>query len=250
MVLMMKCRKLIALISLVCCSAAWIEAHAGMEPAFEPALVSELKRSDELKKPFRRVTETVVRPDGLVVDRLAEFNPAKAPLHDGKRAGVPATPEAWLARMLDPSKNGLVVKHPELLAEWLDAVTEPRFMTALASVAMTPETYANSLGKMVDPATARNWAEFADPRIPLRWMSVGMNPAFYQAVYGRMTDSAKLRRWGAYPAVSGINTSRVDGQKESLPHEMKYPSGGEWLQLPLREANGNPWLLNTVNYRY
>lgn len=250
MILMMMRRKLMVMTSLICCSAAWFDARAGMEPTLEPALINELKKTDELKNSFQRVTETVVRPDGLVVDRLADFNAAKDSADDAKRMGAPATPEAWLARMLDPSKNGLVVKHPELLAEWLDAVTEPRFMTALASVAMSPETYANSLGKMVDPATARNWAEFADPRIPLRWMAVGTNPAFYQAVYDRMTDSAKLRRWGAYPAVSGINASRVDGQQAPVVRDMKYSSGGEWLKMPMRELNGNPWLSNTVNYRY
>jgi len=241
---MMKRRKLIALISLVCCSAPWIEAQAGMEPTLELAWVNEMKR------PVKRVTETVVRPDGLVVDRLVEFNPAKSLHQDSRHSDIPATPEAWLARMLDPSKNGLVVKHPELLAEWLDAVSEPRFMTALASVAMTPETYANSLGKMVDPATARNWAEFADPQILLRWMKVGTNPAFYQAVFDKMTDSGKLRRWGVYPAASGINSAKAESKRVTYGRDVKTARDDEWVQLPMRESNGNPWLLNTVNYRY
>lgn len=172
------------------------------------------------------------------------------PLSLSKQHGVPATPEAWLARMLDPTKNGLVVKHPELFAEWLDAVTEPRFMTAIASIAMTPQTYTNTFGKFVDPAVAGNWAEFADPMIFLRWMQVGTDPGFYQAVFNRMTDSGKLRRWGISPVSSDKTTLEVHSGKDSTSRESVNGRSQEWLQLQMRDAKANPWLSNSVNYRY
>jgi len=231
---MMKCRKLIALVSLICCSAPWIEAHAGIGTLAEPT------QTGSLKKPVKRLTESVVRPDGRVVDRLAESNTSKSIPSEDQQGAIPATPEAWLSRMLDPTRNGLVAKHPELLAEWLDAITEPRFMTALASVAMSPDTYAKTLGKMVNPATVRNWSELADPQIMLRWMMVGSDPAFYKAIYDRMTDSGKLRRWGIDPV----------SNKASSARDTANAYDKEWLHLPNQEATGNPWLLNTANYRY
>jgi hypothetical protein len=233
---MMKHRKLIALVSLICCSVPWVEAHAGIGIG----MLLEPTHASASKKPLKRLTESVVRPDGRVVDRLAEFNSAKSISSGDHQGAVPATPEAWLSRMLDPTKNGLVAKHPELLAEWLDAITEPRFMTALASVAMSPDTYANTLGKMVDPATVRNWSELADPQIMLRWMMVGSDPAFYKAIYDRMTDSSKLRRWGIDPV----------SNKASAARDTTNARDKEWLHLPVQEATGNPWLLNTANYRY
>jgi len=58
---------------------------------------------------------------------------------------MPGTPAEWLARMIDPTRNGLIVKRPQLFAEWLDAVTEPRVMTALATLVLDPETYPRTL---------------------------------------------------------------------------------------------------------
>ncbi len=151
--------------------------------------------------------------------------------------------------MMDPTRNGLAAKHPALFAEWLDAVTEPRFMTALATVAMAPDTYSKTLGKAVDPATVHNWAEFADPQIYLRWMAAGFDPGFYQALFNRMTDSGKLRRWGLFPT-SFANVSLANNPSGPADSDKAVPSGQEWLQLPAREPKANPWLLNGMNYRY
>lgn len=231
----MQCRKLIVWGGLICCSVLQAEASSGSEPAM----------SAEARMPAKRSIQAVTRADGSVVDRLTLPTSAKSASAKSisSQAGLPASPEAWLARMMDPTKNGLAVKNPELFAEWLDAVTEPRFMTALASVAIAPGTYTNTLGKAVDPATVRNWAEFADPQIGLRWMAAGFDPHFYQAIFNRLTDSGKLRRWGLYPA-SLVN--------ESLSADRETPDARSqlWLQLPSRETRANPWLINSVNYRY
>lgn len=220
----MKFRRLIAWFGLIFCLVLQAEANSDIEPAM----------------PAKRSIQVVTRSDGSVFDRLALPASSKAaPQSISRQVTLPASPEAWLARMMDPTKNGLAAKNPELFAEWLDAVTEPRFMTALASVAMAPDTYSNTLGKAIDPAAVRNWAEFADPQIYLRWMAAGIDPRFYQAIFNRMTDSGKLRRWGFYPTST-----------EALNREARTPGTQEWLQMPLREGKANPWLLNSVNYRY
>lgn len=233
---MMKCRKLVALVGLACYSVLQAEASSGVEPS----------------TPAKHSIQVVIRADGSVVDRLALPNSAKptASKSASKQSGLPASPEAWLARMMDPTRNGLAAKNPELFAEWLDAVTEPRFMTALASVTMTPGTYSNTFGKVADPATVRNWAEFADPQIGLRWMAAGLDPRFYQAIFNRMTESGKLRRWGIYPASHERAAIAADSAHEPANREAAAERSQEWLQLPSREPKANPWLLNSVNYRY
>lgn len=236
---MMKCRNFLALAGLICSSALAVDVQAGQ------ALTVESTLSTEAKKSAKHAVHAVVRPDGWVVDRLVGLNPVKSPTVSKKepQGGLPATPEAWLTRMLDPTMNGLVVKHPEYLAAWLDAVSEPRFMTALASVAMKPEAYANTLGKMADPATVRNWAELADPQVYLRWMAIGVDPGFYQSVFNRMTDIGKLRRWGLYPATP----FSVENAGDSA---LGLPADSGWLQLQARSSKTNPWLQNSINYRY
>lgn len=232
---MMQCRKLIALGGLICCSVLQAEANSEIESTM----------SGDSRMPAKLSIQVVTRADGSVIDRLTLPGSAKpgSSKSASKQGGIPASPEAWLARMMDPTKNGLAVKNPELFAEWLDAVTEPRFMTALASVAIAPEAYTNTLGKMVDPATVHNWVEFADPQIGLRWMAAGLDPRFYQAIFKRLTDSGKLRRWGLYPA--SLENASLSADREAPDVRSQV-----WLQLPSREHKANPWLINSVNYRY
>jgi hypothetical protein len=237
---MMKYHRLIAFACLIFASSLQVEAHSDI------SLAGTSGPSAEARKPAKRSIHVVVLSDGNVVDRLSLTSSAKpaastsAPRYDA----LPISPEAWLARMMDSTKNGLAAKNPELFAEWLDAVTEPRFMTALASVAMTPDTYSNVLGKMLDPAAVRNWAAFADPQIGLRWMAAGFNPGFYQALFNRMTDSGKLRRWGISPVARTLEPGLVTSS------EMPAIAKEKWLQLSQPDYKANPWLLNSANYRY
>jgi hypothetical protein len=110
-------------------------------------------------------------------------------------AETPPTPEAWLAKMLDGKRNGAAFKDPAAFAEWLDAITEPRFMTALAVVASEPGTYPKIMADAIDPAAARNWSEFTDPQLYLRWMLASTTPSFQQAIIKKLSDPAKLKRW-------------------------------------------------------
>jgi hypothetical protein len=239
---MMKRRKLIAWGGLIFCSVLHAETSSGSEPTL----------AGETRTPVKHGIQVVIRADGSVIERLALPNYASvaSQKNASKQTILPTSPEEWLARMIDPTKNGLAAKNPELFAEWLDAVTEPRFMTALATVALTPDTYSKTFGKMVDPATVRNWAEFADPRIGLRWMIAGLDPHFYQAIFNRMTDSSKLRRWGL--SAVGHDAASLADSATPVATDRPIPAARAqtWLQLPTRETKTNPWLTNSLNYRY
>ena len=242
----MKSRQPIAILCLFACLVPRVYAESG------PVSSPEVRTSIESRKSVKRGIQVMVRPDGRLVDRLAELPSSEAPPDSGtlNPHDLPASPEAWLARMIDPTRNGLAAKNPEFFLEWLDAVTEPRFMTALASIAIKPETYSNGIGRATSPAVARNWAEFADPGIYLRWMAAGLDPRFYQAIFNRMSDSGKLRRWG-FPPGSGDNSARTQNLPNlSGPQQISSRESRDWLQLPSRESKANPWLLNNANYRY
>lgn len=124
-------------------------------------------------------------------------------------APLPDTPETWLRKMLDAKTNGAAFKDPAAFAEWLDAITEPRFMTALAATASDPATYPKILADAIDPAAARNWAEFTDPQLYLRWMLSSATPSFQQAIVKKMTDPAKFKRWLETASQPGAYTSMM-----------------------------------------
>jgi hypothetical protein len=156
------------------------------------------------KKPSKFSVNIIKQKDGSVIERL-DLSVLPSSIRD---EGLPSTPAEWLARMIDPTRNGLVVKRPQLLAEWLDAVTEPRFMTALATMAMDPGTFPGTLNRLTDPATASNWAAFVDPEVFMRWVAAGMDPRLYQAVFQHMFDPKKYLRWATYLGNPGYEAMR------------------------------------------
>jgi len=187
--------------------------------------------------------KSVQLPDGRVMERLVLF---------GQRAGdsasdaeVPQTPEAWLRRMMDPTRNGLALKHPQLFVEWLDAITEPQFMTALATVALSPEVQAHGLSKLLDPATARNWSEFADPYLYMQWILAGMDPRFYQSIAYRLGEPDKLQRWLRVSPNAAQPPRAV--RQASVGRSDQAHDGQHWRHT---DPGVNPWLTHRRSYRY
>jgi hypothetical protein len=130
--------------------------------------------------------------------------------------GLPRSAREWLEQMLDSSRHGVAFKDPQAFVEWLDAITEPQFMTALATASIDPNVYSHALGAMIRPETARNWAEFTNPALYLRWMFTGANPDFYNAIIERLSDPGKLSRWARYGGPLGSppparNITHVEG---------------------------------------
>jgi len=185
---------------------------------------------------------------------------------EAKGGGLPASPEAWLARMLDATRNGSAFKDPTAFAEWLDAITEPRFMTALAAAAVDPSTYPNAMANAIDPAAARNWSEFTDPQLYLRWMLASANPSFQQAIITRMTSPGKAKRWaeagartneygamlarfGSAPAAwmqPAMPMAWVGAMQEGMARQAR---GQQWRTLPA-EKGVEGGAATAVRYRY
>lgn len=206
----------------------------------------------EKGKLLKPAVSSFKQEDGSVIDRMdLSALPASQ-----RNEHIPATPEEWLSRMLDPTRNGLILKQPKRFAEWLDAVTEPRFMTALATVALDPNSYPKTFNRLLDPATARNWAGIVDPEVFLRWMAAGMDPALYQAVFQHMVDPKKYLRWATYPGHPLLEAPRARAASPNERVEKDRASGETasareaWLTLPARDPMSNPWLVNDNTYRY
>jgi hypothetical protein len=205
------------------------------EPAVDPVLKH---------RPQMPVVSVVQGSDGSVVKRL-DLSVLPTMTHGNS---LPASSEEWLARMIDPMFQGLVVKQPELFAAWLDAVTEPRFMTALATVALDPSAYPRALKRVADPATVRSWAEMFDPNVYMRWMAAGLDPKLYISIFQRMANPNKYLRW-VMLGMTVRDTHPYSGYS-SLATELTTSNGQAWLQLSEPDAKTNPWLAGTGAKRY
>lgn len=184
------------------------------------------------------------RLPAVVITLFVALAPAAAPAADAGRepSALPASPQAWLAQMLDARRNGAAFKDPAVFVEWLDAVTEPRFMTAMAAAALDPATYPKALADAVDPASVRNWAAFTDPRLYLRWLFASSQPSFQQAIASRLGDPAKLRRWvgGGLQAVGAAGYANAPQVwLGAMTRGAGTQAGGrDWLTLPDAAAAG------------
>ncbi len=126
----------------------------------------------------------------------------------------------------------------ESFAAWLDVVTEPRFMTALAGVVLQPGGYPKGLAIAVDPAAVRTWAEFTDPLLCLRRALAGSDPALQRAIMGNVTDPDKMSRWPEAGAKAAFPVNWFNAMAVGLG---KAESAGEtatWKRLPTTDATG------------
>lgn len=112
---------------------------------------------------------------------------------------VARTPEEWLTRMTDFTRNSSAFKDPRMFVPWSQAVTEPGFYLAGVKGAMEPGGWLNMMNSMANPAAVQNYMAFADPNLYMRWMQAGMDPAFYTAMLTQFTDPGKMMRWAMMP---------------------------------------------------
>lgn len=111
----------------------------------------------------------------------------------------PRTPEEWLTRMTDFTRNASAFKDPRAFVPWTQAITEPGFYIAGAKGAMEPGGWLNMMNSMANPAAVQNYMGFADPNMYMRWMQAGMDPAFYTAMLTQFSDPGKMMRWAMMP---------------------------------------------------
>ena len=81
------------------------------------------------------------------------------------KTATPKTPEEWLARMTDFSRNLSAFKDPKVFVPWANAVTEPSFYIAMMNGMMDPGGWLNMMNSAAHPDAVRNLVQFGDPGI-------------------------------------------------------------------------------------
>ncbi len=198
-------------------------------------------------KPAKLAVKKVRQRDGSVIVRLALQSRAAAPA-DPQAVGAPA------AEM----RNSPLARQAQFMEQWQEAVTEPRVMTALGTVANEAGVDARALHRTLNPASVRNWAEFMDADLYLRWQSSNLNPRFNPAILHATQDAWTQPRGVAFPIRFPVPAEFQAGAplKPSIWSNAfgSGPGGREaaqaWLKLPLPDAAANPWLRSGQNYRY
>lgn len=127
--------------------------------------------------------------------------PASAPAPAQAQApkNIPQTPEEWLVRMTDFTKNASAYRDPQVFLPWLNAVTEPGFYVAMGQGIMDPAGWLNMFNSMAHPDAVRNWMWLFDPNVYLKWGNASLDPAFYNAALAILGDPGKLTRWAMLP---------------------------------------------------
>jgi outer membrane protein OmpA-like peptidoglycan-associated protein len=114
-------------------------------------------------------------------------------------AATPKTPEEWMTRMTDFTRNSSAYRDPRAFVAWSHAVTEPGFVLTAAKGAMEPGGWLNMMNSMATPDAVKNYMGFSDPNVYLRWMQASMDPAFYTAMLTQFSDPGKMMRWAMMP---------------------------------------------------
>jgi outer membrane protein OmpA-like peptidoglycan-associated protein len=123
----------------------------------------------------------------------------QAAAKEAAKNAVPQTPEEWLARMTDFSRNLSAFKDPKVFVPWTNAVTEPAFYVAMMNGMMDPGGWLNMMNSAAHPDAVRNIVQFGDPNIYLKWAAATGDPNFYIALLTQLSDPGKLMRWAMLP---------------------------------------------------
>jgi hypothetical protein len=79
---------------------------------------------------------------------------------------APASNEALVQKMLDPTQNASAFKDPQAFLAWANSMSNPAASAALAQAGMDPATYVRLLSGMMNPASLQNYMQFTDPSWP------------------------------------------------------------------------------------
>jgi OOP family OmpA-OmpF porin len=129
---------------------------------------------------------------GIALAQAADVAPITAP-------ATPQTPEAWLERMTDFTRNASAYKDPNAFMPWLNAVTEPSFYIAAGQGMMDPQGWIKMMNSAMQPGVVTNYGQFADPTMYLKWLAASMNPNTYAQIMTILTDPNKMMRWVNMP---------------------------------------------------
>jgi hypothetical protein len=131
---------------------------------------------------------------------LAVADDDSAPAAPGAAApATPTTPEGWLNRMTDFTRNQSAFKDPRIFVPWFQAVTEPSFYNAMGYGMLDPAGWTRMMNSMVQPGAYSNMMQWSDPSVYMKWLAASMDPNFYTALITQMTDPGKIMRWAMSP---------------------------------------------------
>lgn len=111
----------------------------------------------------------------------------------------PASTGAWADRCTDFTINGWAFKDPANFTRWVDVFSDPGIHLEFARRAMEPRAVTHALGTLLDPAAARNYAEWANPVIYEKWAAALTHPDFYTRVNATLFDPGKMMNWVMLP---------------------------------------------------
>jgi hypothetical protein len=124
----------------------------------------------------------------------------QAAAKEAAKTATPKTPEEWLARMTDFTRNASAFKDPKVFVPWANAVTEPGFYIAMANGMMDPGGWLNMMNSMRPSRTpCVTWCSSPIPPSYLKWGAAGLDPNFYTALLTQLSDPGKLMRWAMVP---------------------------------------------------
>ena len=189
--------------------------------------------------------------NGTQANAAPQGNPAAA--HN-----IPQTPEQWLERMTDFTRNASAYRDPKVFVPWSNAVTEPGFYTQMGVNMMEPNNWTRMMGSMMDPRSLNNYMQFADPNMYAKWMAASMDPNFYTAMMTQLADPGKMMRWAMMPMdpkllgmmMQGINpamymkwmTAPMDPRAMSLAMQPMNPNlYTGWMGQAMNPQTYGPW---------
>jgi len=206
----------------------------------------KVRKGGEVEKRAELPTQRVRQKDGSVMLRLALPKARSVPMPERAEPGA-----HFPGADAGPERSAA-------LQAWLDAVAEPRVMTALAVVAMQPGVPLQSLGGQPDPALVRSGEEFKDPRLYLAWQLAGLDFMYGRAILRQSANGAGLPAQGFFT----INLMIPEFARAGAPLKPTLwsnafgegPAGHaaaeEWLKLPTPDPRANSWLSHNQHYRY
>ncbi len=108
--------------------------------------------------------------------------------------------DQWVAQMADFTKNSQAFKDPAVFVYWMNAMTDPAMVAAMADAGLEPGNWLHMMTTMLQPAAVSNYAQFAiDPAIYARWAAAMFDPMWYTKMITNMTNPSKIMGWMMLP---------------------------------------------------
>jgi outer membrane protein OmpA-like peptidoglycan-associated protein len=108
--------------------------------------------------------------------------------------------DQWVAQMADFTKNSQAFKDPQVFIHWMNAMTDPAMVAAMADAGLEPGNWLHMMTTMLQPAAMSNYAQFGiDPAIYARWAAALLDPMWYTKMITNMTNPSKIMGWMMLP---------------------------------------------------